>query len=831
MAASFPFTRFSDIRYSIRQLRKSPGFTLTAILTLALGIGAVTSVFSVVNAVLLKPFAFRDPGRLIVMREVVEEMRAQYPAIPFNYMHYLRLKRDSKTLEDAAIFQNHGVSVSRNSDHPNIIGAVAVSPNFFSVLGVQPVLGRDFTPEEATKGRSSVVVLTWNGWQELFNGDPNVLGRNLNMGGESNTVIGVLPRDFRFPDIAMAPGMPSSVSNAEGTRANAIFYPLVPDAEMLKSDVFDYNYLVVGRLRPGANIDQARAEMDGLQKAHVLAAHLPIHIGIYLQPFLQDVTADISSALWLLFAAVGAVLLIACVNLANLQLARAVATERETAVRAALGASRSQLLITRLMESFVLAVTGGMAGIGLAFLGVRLLMAAAPANIPRLSDVRVNLPVLLFAAGLSVFTAVLFGVLPALRSLRVNPQSALQSNPTRVANTRQGSATRNLLVAAEVACTVVLLIVTGLVLRSFSRVLRQDRGFDSGHVTMAQVDLYSPQYGDSQPDSKAAKSAFIDRGLAALAQLPGVRSVAMTSAMPLTGDTWIDGLDRVDHPLPPGEQPKINLRWISPGYLSTMHIALVDGRNITEADRANPNQVLISEQTARVAFPGENPIGHKIKGFGGDETVKTIVGVVADARVNGLKDVAAMAYLPYWDRPPWSVSFLVRSSQSSKALIPEIRRVVWGIDPQVAIPTAKPLDDLVSDSLAADRFQTLLLSSFGAAALLLALLGVYGVLAYSVSLRHQEFGIRIALGSNKSRLTGLVLRQAAWPVLTGAAAGLVLAFAAARWVRSLLYQTQPLDPVAIGGSLALLIAAAALAAILPALRAARIDPIEVLRNE
>lgn len=497
MAASFPVPRLSDIRFSIRQLRKSPGFTLTAILTLALGIGAVTSVFSVVNAVLLKPFAFRDPGRLIVMREVVEEMRAQYPAIPFNYMHYLRLKKDSKTLEDAAIFQNHGVSVSRNGDHPNIIGAMAVSPNFFSVLGVQPVLGRDFTSEEATKGHSSVVVLTWNGWQELFNGDPNVLGRTLSMGGEPNTVIGVLPRDFRFPDVAMAPGMPASVSNAEGTRANTIFHPLVPDPEVLNSDVFDYNYLVVGRLRAGANLDQARAELDGLQKAHVLTAHLPIHIGIYLQPFLQDVTSDISSALWLLFAAVGAVLLIACVNLANLQLARAVATERETAVRAALGASRSQLLITRLTESLVLAVIGGLAGIALAFLGVRLLMAAAPSNVPRLSDVRVDLPVLVFAAGLSILTAVLFGVLPALRSLRVNPQSALQSNPTRVANTRQGSATRNLLVSAEVACTVVLLIITGLVLRSFSRVLRQDRGFDSSHVTMAQVDLYSPQYGDS----------------------------------------------------------------------------------------------------------------------------------------------------------------------------------------------------------------------------------------------------------------------------------------------------------------------------------------------
>ena len=483
------------------------------------------------------------------------------------------------------------------------------------------------------------------------------------------------------------------------------------------------------------------------------------------------------------------------------------------------------------MESFVLAAVGGVGGVALAFLGVRLLIAAAPANVPRLSDVQVSVPVLLFAAGLSLFTAILFGVLPALRSLQVNPQAALQSNPSRVANTRQGSATRNLLVAGEVACTVVLLIITGLVLRSFSQVLRQDRGFDSGHVTAGQVDLYSPQYGDSQPNSKAAKAAFIDRVLEALRGLPGVQSVGMTSELPMTGDTWIDGIDRLDHPLPPGEQPKVNLRWISPGYLSTMHIALVSGRDISDADRADPKQALISEKTARDAFRDENPIGRKVKGIGGDETIKTIVGVVADARVNGLKEVADMVYLPYWDNPPWRVSLLVRSSQPSDALIPEIRAAVWKIDPQVAIPTLKSLDEQVSDSVASDRFQTMLLTSFGGAALLLALLGVYGVLAYSVSLRRQEFGIRIALGSDKSRLTALVLKQATWPVLTGAGAGLVLAVVATRWVRSLLYQTQTADPVAIGGSLTLLIAAAALAAVLPARRAARVDPIEVLRNE
>ncbi len=833
---------FLSLRFSIRQLRKSPGFALTAILTLALGIGAAVSVFSVVDAVLLKPFAFRDPGKLVVMREVVEEMRSQYPEVPFNYRHYLRLKKDSRSLQDAAIFQEHGVSVSPGGDHPHVLGALKVSPNFFSVLGVQPSMGRSFLPDEAVHGHSSVVVLTWDGWKSLFDSDPNVIGRTLRIGGEANTVVGVLPAGFSFPEVAMAPDMPSTLSHSGAVRANEIFEPLVPGKGDLEDDNYDYNFSVIARLKPGVSVAQARAEIGGLQRNYSRSAHLEVHNDIAIDPFASDVTSNVSAALWLIFAAVGGVLLIACVNLANLQLARAVATERESAVRAALGASRSELLLSRLMESFVLACIGGTAGIALAFLGVRLLTAFAPADVPRINEVQVSLPVLLFAAGLSIFTALLFGTLPALRSLRIDPQSALQSNPTRVANTRASSRTRNLLVAAEVACTVVLLMVTGLVLRSFSQVMRQSRGFDTGHVVAAQVDLYAPQYGDSAPNVDAVKNAFIDRTLTSLRQIPGVQSAAMTSAMPLTGETWIDLLTRPDHPVPHGREPQVNIRFVSPGYLSTMRIPLISGRNFTDADRSaltasggkpstTPMPVLLSEKAARDGFPGENPIGRKLAALGDENRSRIVVGVVGDARVNGLKDVADMEYVPYWEMPPWNLTFLVRSSQSADGLIPEMRKAIWQIDPQVAIPTLKSLDEQVSDSLAGDRFQTLLLSSFGAAGLLLALLGVYGVLAYSVSLRRQEFGIRIALGSDKGRLMLLVLRQAAWPVLAGAGVGLGLAFVATRWVRSLLYETPAADPLAIAGTLGLLAVVAALAAILPARRASRVDPIEVLRAQ
>ena len=818
-----------DVRFAFRQLRRSPGFAFTSVLTLALGIGAVTSVFSVVNAVLLKPFAFRDADRLVVMREVEREL-SQLSAEPDNYRHFIRLRQDAKTLEDAAIFQTPGFSVSPTGEHPRIVGGVATSPNLFRLLGVQPLLGRDFVDSDARKGAEHVAVLSYEAWQTFFAGDSDVIGKTLRLGGEPTTVIGVLPSGMHLPHFPLAPNI--AFAEHAGSRETMIYTPLVPSDWDLKTDTGNFNYRVIARLKPGVTLAQASAELETLQRAYTVSAHLPIHLGIALTPLAKDVTSGISGALWLMFAAVGAVLLIACVNLANLQLARAVGTERETAVRGALGASKIQLMMVRLTESLLLSFVGGAAGVALAFTGVKLFIALVPDNVPRLNEATVNLPVLMFATSLSIVAALSFGILPALRALRVEPQTALQANSTRAVNSHQGERTRSLLVGGQVACTVVLLIVTSLVLRSFSHLLRESRGFETGRVTTAQVDLFAPQYDDALPNVKTAKLTFADRAMAALKQLPGVQTVAITSAMPLTGEVWVDFLTRPDHPLPPAQQPTINLRWINEDYLSTMQIPLIAGRNFTAADRANPNVALISERTASEGFAGENPIGRKISDIVPDsQSDITIVGVVADTRINGLKDTAAMVYIPYWAYTPWTLSFLVRSSQPSDALIPEMRRAIWQIDPQVAIPTLKSMDDQVADSVATDRFQAMVLSAFGAAALLLALLGVYGVLAYSVSLRRREFGIRIALGSGKSALIELVLRQAALPVLLGTGMGLAMSLIALRWVSSLLYQTPVMDPVAVGGSVLLLLVAAAIAAIAPARRAASIDPMRALRTE
>jgi predicted permease len=413
--------------------------------------------------------------------------------------------------------------------------------------------------------------------------------------------------------------------------------------------------------------------------------------------------------------------------------------------------------------------------------------------------------------------------------MRVDPQSAMQTSTQRVSSSRERRSTRQLLVAAEVACTVALLIVTGLLVRSFSTLLTQDRNFDSSHLTLASVYLYAPQYGDLQPQSQAVRGAFMDRALADLAHIPGVQSVASTSEQPMAGATWIDEVVRPDHPLPDGQNPDANIRWISPAYASTLRIPVVAGRDFTADEKNHVTNALISQQAARRIWPGENPIGKTFKL--GDVTTYTVVGVLADARINDLKHVANMVYLPYWENPWWRVNFLLRSSQSSSALASSIQHAIWNIDPQVAIPTLSSMDEQVIASVETERFQTLLLTSFGGAALLLALLGIYGVLAYSVSLRQQEFGIRIALGCEKSALMGFVARQAMGPVIAGIVAGLALAFVASRWVHSMLYETSAVDPAAITGSIALLLGAALLASLLPARRAAQVDPAQVLRNE
>ena len=821
----------NDLRYALRQLRKSKGFALTALLTIALGVGAVTAVFSVVNTVLIRPYPFRDPGQIVVWRETIQEIQQAEPLLPDNYRHYLNLKSRATSIQDAAIVQTAGFSVSAGVDHPQMTEGLAVSPNFFSVLGVSPLIGRVFMPEEAQSGRDQEVILTWGAWQRLFHGDPSVIGTNLRVSGEPKTIVGVMPKAFRFPVMSVMPGQATYGS----TDRYEIYKPLAPDPEELTANDGDFNFLVVARLKPGVSMQQAQSELDGIEKATAAADHLAIHLGVVVLPFSEEISGNVSKPLWLLLAAVGSVLLMACVNLANLQLARSVARQHEMALRAALGAGRRRLFQGVLAENLLLGLGGGVGGILFADLGEKLFVRIA-AVLPRLNEVHLSTPMLVFALGLSIVTSLGFGVLPALRSFRVMPQSALQASSIRLSSSKQAAHTRKMLVAIEVACSITLLIVTGLITRSFSHLLTQDRAFNSQSVSVARADLSSSRYssGEGIPDNPGAdagslaRDEMIDRTLDKLRALPGVQSVAATSVIPLTGDTNVDGIHRVDHPVPEGQVPMANRRFISPGYLSTMRIPLIAGRDFSEEDRKNPRVVIVSEKTARAVWPDENPLGRSIRHWG---RVYTVVGVTADARISDLKRDVAVYYLPYWDFPPATPVFLVRSSQTIQALGPEIRQTIWSVDNDISIPTVISLDAQLNESVATEKFQTIILSSFGGAALLLAVLGIYGVLAYSVSLRTQEFGIRIALGSSRSKLVHQVLMDASYPMAGGIAMGLLGAALATRWVRSLLYETSPADPVVIGSGMAILIVAALLASLLPARNAAATDPMHVLRGE
>jgi predicted permease len=761
---------------------------------------------------------------LLVWRETIQEISKRFPSLPDNYRHYLYLKAHSDTVADAAILQNTSFAVEVGNGHPHMVKGLRVSPNFFSVLGVSPIVGRTFLPQEAQQGGQDKILITYRAWQTFFSGDPGAIGHTVRIQGRPTTIVGVLPKEFEFPHVNEMPGgaTPGDASPYE------IFQPLVPTEEEATADGSDWGSLVIARLKEGATLKQAGSELDGILKAYSADHHLPVHLGAVVEPFSQEVTSGISKAIWLLFGAVLGVLLIACVNLSGLQLARAVAHDRPNAVRAALGAGRIRLFQASLMESMLLAVIGGSAGIGLSIVGIHAFQAIVPANVPRLQQIAINWPVLGFACGLSMLTAVLSGIFPALRSLRTDPQRALQASSTRAVNARQAALARRLLVTMEIACTVILLLVTGLMLRSFSRVLNENHAFNGSRVAIAEVDLLNPRYQDSKDGGGMARSSFVDRALDRLRENPGVEIAAITSHMPLTGDTNIYSMYRPDHPLPESELPQADLRNVSPGYFAAMQTPLVAGVNFTESERDHPVDAIISQRAAQLTWPDGQALGRKFRING---RVYSVVGIAANARIANLKEDVPIVYLPYWHEPSTTIFFLVRSSQAFSSLAPAIRRGIWDVDAEAAIPLIKPLDTQIAESVAPDRLQAIVLSAFGCAALMLAILGVYGVVAYSVSLRTAEFGIRIAVGSSRISLMLLVLVEAAKPVTAGLVLGALGSVGVLRAIRSLLYETSAAELSPIVASVTLLLVATFLAAFLPAYRASRTDPIGALRQE
>jgi predicted permease len=811
-----------DLRYGLRQLRKSPSFTLTAILTLAFGIGATTALFSVVDGVLLKPLAYRDSGRLVVIWERVRFIEKLFPYTGANPRHADLWRKQSSTFTDLTLLRQGSIGISFGEDHPQLVGRIIAQPNLLDILGVQPAQGRNFLPEETIDGHDKVVIISYRLWQTLFNSDANIIGRSLNIAGTPYQVVGVLPHGFYFPKANELSPSPTSRELPD----NEVLTPLVLDLNQFGWNSDYGNYVALARLKPGISVAQAQQGLNVL--ANDIVRQVPpdqLHgpaqgaLATYVQPMKEVLVGRTAARLWLLLAAVLSVLLIACINLANAQLARFVRRDREAAVRSALGASTAHLLQSALAEVAILTLIGGALGIMGAIFAVHRFASYAHLAIPRTGTVTVNFTVLCLSVLLTVGASVLFGVLPALRVLRVRPQQALQSG-SRSSGSRASSLLRRALIGAQVFACTTLLLVAGLLAKSLIHLTTFDRGFSTDHIAAADVFLQGRTFTTDND-----RTSFDDGVLEKLRALPGVQSASAVSYMLLTGESWIDGVNPVDHP---SDGTLANYRWISPGYFSTLQQRIVEGRAIDEHDRTQKTAV-ISEATARAVWPSQSPINRQFQRNG---KTFTVVGVVADAHNNSLRaDPVNMVYLPYWDNPPFTTYFLVRSTQDPTQLIESVRSTIWSYNPNVTIARVHTLDSQLSDSLAPEQLETGIFVAFGAAALLLALLGIYGTLSYSVEARTQEVGIRMALGATRESVYRLMLATIIAPVTIGLALGCLTSLGIGRSLAALLFGTKPTDLSVILPVICIFAIAAVAATFVPCRRAAKIEPMEALRAE
>ena len=812
-----------DLRYGLRQLRKSPSFTFTAILTLAFGIGATTALFSVVDAVLLKPLAYRDSGRLVVIWEKVRFLEKLFPYTGANPRHFDQWRKHSTTFEDLSILQQGSTGVGLTNDHPRLVGRINALPNLLDVLDVQPVIGRNFLPEEATPGREKVAILAWHLWQTLYKADPNVTGRSIQIAGTPYQIVGILPKSFYFPKAnELAPD-----PLARQLPDNEILTPLAIDFNDFGLNSDYGNYVPLARLKPGVSIAQAQDNLNALDDN--LARQIPPGeldgpphgaFSTYIQPMKEVIVGKTSTRLWLLLAAVLSVLLIACINLANAQLARLVSRDREAAIRSALGASTSRILQSALAEVFLLSITGGILGIALAFLAVHRLTAYTQLAIPRTQTISVNLTVLTVSLILTVGAASIFGLLPALRLLRVKPLQALQ-NARGSSGTRRSAHLRRWLIGAQVFACTTLLLVAGLLAKSLLHLSTLDKGFSSDHVIGADIYLQGNEFKEDK-----VRASFDDGVLDKLRTLPGVESVSLVSSMLLEGERWIDGVTPVDAPT--HTSSLANYRWISPGYFDTLRQPIVEGRALEDRDRDLSNAVL-SQTAAKSVWPDRNALGRQ---FLFHNKPYTVVGIVADAHSNSLRTAPVnMVFLPFNNKPPYATYFLIRTTHDPTQLTESIRSAIWSYNPNVTISRIHTLDSQISDSLAPEHLQTTIFVAFGAAALLLALLGIYGTLSYSVEARTQEVGIRMALGATRESVYRLMLATIIAPVAAGLVFGCLSSLAIGRSLGSLLYNTKPTDPSVILPVIGIFVLAAVAATFIPCRRAARIEPMRALRSE
>jgi len=805
-------TLVHDLRYALRMLVKSPAFTVIAILTLALAIGANSAIFSVVNAVLLRPLPYPQSEQLVRVFGSQPQL-ARAPNSPANFLEW---KAENQVFERIATYVGQGFNLTGTDRPERVIGA-RISADLLQLLGVQPTLGRNFTADEDRDGADRVVILSHEFWQRRFGGDTNAIRQTITLNDRPYTVVGVMPRGFAFPSTRAQIWTPVAFTPAEAATR-------------------DTNYIdVIARLKPGISLQQAQANMNAVTQ-HQAERYPKTNIGIGAEVVsLQEFTVgDVRPMLIVLFGAVGFVLLIACANVANLLLARAAARQREMAIRGALGASRSRVVRLLLTESVVLAVVGGAIGLLLAIWSLDLLVSLKPANLPRLAEIGVNRTIFLFTFAISVVTGLLFGVAPALQASKSDLNEGLKESSRGGTDSPRRQRMRSLLVVSEVALSLVLLVGAGLMIRSFSRLLAVDPGFKADHVLTAFVSLPVSKY-----PKREEQTAFFDRLLERLRNVPGVSAAGIVTDIPLYGGSST-GFDVEGRPeAAPGTRPMTDYRLINSDYFAAMGMKLVKGRAFSRFDtEAAPGVVIINETMAARFFAGEDPIGRRLDLSGDPKDLREIVGVVGDVRNYGVDaEVKPEVYVPFLQSAPdylsgvvSAMTIVMRSAIEPAALAAALREQVQALDKDQPVSEIKTMEWYLADSMAQRRFNMLLLGVFAGLALVLAAVGIYGVIAYTVTQRTHEMGIRIALGAKGRDILRLVFGNAMVTTLTGIALGLGAAFALTRLLRSLLYQVSPTDPVVFAAIPLLLLSVAAIATYLPARRAMKVNPITALRE-
>ena len=816
-----------DLRYGIRTLRRRPMFTIMAALTLALGIGATTALFSVVKAVLMTPLPYGNPEGVAVIWSAWKGFDQTW----LSYDEFEAYDSEIPAFANVALFTDGAVTLTGGGE-PERIRAGFVTEDIFSVLGVEPLLGRGFTKDEDRFGGARVVILGHGVWQRRFSGDPSVLGREIQVGGEPTTVVGVMPAGFRLPlDFA-------------GAGATEVWLPIATDAAReggvpgpaFNKDGQNHGFYGVARLRDGFTTAHANTQLDALIARVTRDGVYPegMQFRAYSVPLQEQVTGRIRPALLVVFGAVGIVLLIACANVAGLMLVRGEARRRELAVRAALGASSQRLTRQLFTESVVLATVGGALGVAFAAFAVRVVRLTAPADLPRFNEARLDLPVLLFALGAAVFAAILAGVLPALQASNVAPGSELQDG-NRSATAGAGRLRwRQALVAAEIALAVVLVSAAGLMVRSVANLFAIDAGFDSKNVLTMRLSTPTAYYPDS-----LQVVAFHDELKRRLLTIPGVAAVGTVRILPLASEMGDWGLQVEGYTPPPNEGTPGDWQVVTPGYFEAMGLRLLEGRFIEERDRMDaPLAMVVNRRFAEKYFAGREPLGKRVRiGGSPDSAFYTVVGVVENVHHNGLTtEVKTQFYAPLGQfalapgNTTRSANLVIRTEGDPLLLVSAVRQTVRGIDPRLPVSDIRTMDQVVAGSIAEPRFAMGLLGLFGTLALLLSAIGVFGIVSQVVAARSHEFGIRVALGATPRDLMRMSLRTGVTQTMVGLGVGVAASLVFTRAMTGLLHDVTPTDPLTFAAVVLVTGTVAVLASVGPAVRASRTDPMTVLHE-